>query len=308
MKRISAKKRLLSFFPTLLGVSFLLFVLIRLAPGDPVYVMVGPRASEDVIERYRQKLHLDKPIIIQYAYYMKAIFSGDFGRSYYTKEPVFKSILEKLPRTFTLAFLSMIIGALTGITFGVLASLKKGSFIDKFFSAVSTLFISTPVFWTAIMLIFIFSVVFKLLPASNIESGSIISYLLPAFVLGSRSAGYIARLARSSMLDAFSSPYIYTARAKGAGKFRIIMIHAFKNCLIPIITLIGLDFGSYLNGSVLTESIFGIDGMGRLAINAILKRDMPVIVGTVLTGAFVFMTVNLIVDLIYIKIDPRVKS
>jgi len=305
MRKKALKKRIISFIPTLFGVSFLLFALLKLAPGDPVSVIVGPRASNEVIEKYRQKLHLDKPFLVQYLYYLKMIASGDLGRSYYTNESVFLSIMKKIPNTFKLAFLSMIIGILLGVGFGITASLKRGGFLDKFFSVLSTVMISTPVFWTGIMLVFVFSVVLKFMPASSMEGAGFISYILPAFVLGSRSAGYIARLTRSSMLDALSSPYVVAAYSKGAGKTRVVFLHAFRNCMIPVVTLVGLDFGSYLNGSVLTESIFGIDGIGRYAINAILKRDMPVIMGTVIMGAFIFMIVNLIVDILYIKLDPR---
>ncbi|MBN1521175.1 MAG: ABC transporter permease [Candidatus Aureabacteria bacterium] len=302
------KKRLLSVIPTLIGVSLLLFLLLKLTPGDPVDIIVGPRASEEVIEKYRAKLHLDKPFFVQYVFYMKTLLKGDFGRSYFTNENVFDALIQKLPNTLLLAVLSMLIGTLLGLVLGIMASLKRGSLLDKALSSTAIIFISTPVFWTAIMLVLVFSVLLDWTPASTIGEQGFIAFLLPAFVLGSRSAGYIARLTRSSMLDALSSEYIQTARVKGLSMWRVTIHHAFRNCLIPVVTLVGIDFGSYLNGSVLTENIFGIDGIGRYAITAILKRDIPVIMGTVIMGAFIFIIVNLMVDLLYFKLDPRVSE
>ena len=306
MNKKVIRKRLLSIIPTLIGVSLLLFLLLKLSPGDPVHMIVGERASEEIIEKYREKLHLDKPFFVQYIYYMKMLAKGDFGRSYFTNEDVFDQLLQKLPNTLILATMSMIFGTFMGIFLGILASIKRGGVVDKVLSSASILLISTPVFWTAIMLIFIFSIILDWMPASSMGDQGIKSFILPAFVLGSRSAGYIARLTRSSMIDALSSDYIQTAYAKGISKRNVIIRHAFKNCLIPVVTLIGIDFGSYLNGSVLTEKIFGIDGIGRFGINAIFKRDMPEIMGTVMIGAFIFIIVNLLVDLLYFKLDPRV--
>ena len=218
------------------------------------------------------------------------------------------ALMQKLPNTLLLATLSMIVGSLTGILLGILASIKRGGFIDKLLSSTSILLISTPVFWTAIMLVLIFSIILDWMPASTMGEKGLQAFILPAFVLGSRSAGYIARLTRSSMIDALSSDYIQTAYAKGISKSSVVIKHAFRNCLIPVVTLIGIDFGSYLNGSVLTEKIFGIDGIGRYGINAILKRDIPVIMGTVIIGALIFIVVNLLVDLLYFKLDPRVSG
>ena len=308
MHNKAIQKRLLSVIPTLLGVSLLLFLLLKLMPGDPVNILVGPRASEEVIAEYRARLHLDKPFFVQYLHYMKTILKGDFGRSYYTDEQVLTALLQKLPNTLILATLSMIFGTLAGLLLGILASLKKGSLLDKLLTSTSVLFISTPVFWTAIMLVLIFSLWLDWIPATTIGDAGMKAFILPALVLGSRSAGYIARLTRSSMLDALSSDYIQTARAKGLSCWRITFTHAFRNSLIPVVTLIGIDFGSYLNGSVLTEQIFGIDGIGRYALTAILKRDIPVIMGTVLLGAFIFILVNLLIDLLYCKLDPRISA
>ncbi|MCK5708616.1 MAG: ABC transporter permease [Candidatus Aureabacteria bacterium] len=308
MKNSAFKKRLLSIIPTFFGVTLLLFLLLKLSPGDPVNIIVGPRASEEVISLYKEKLHLDAPFFVQYFHYMKMIFTGDFGRSYFTNENVFNALLSKLPNTLMLAVFSMITGTFLGIVLGILASLKRGGILDKILSSVAVLFISTPVFWTAIMLVLVFSILLDWTPASAIGDAGISAFILPALVLGSRSAGYIARLTRSSMIEALSADYIQTALAKGVSKWKIVIKHAFRNSLIPVITLIGIDFGSYLNGSVLTEKIFGIDGVGRYAINAILNRDIPVIMGTVILGAFIFITMNLLVDVLYLKLDPRVSA
>jgi ABC-type dipeptide/oligopeptide/nickel transport system permease component len=202
----------------------------------------------------------------------------------------------------------MAVATLAGIIIGVFTALFRGGFVDKFLSTISVIFISTPVFWAAIMLVLVFSLWLDWAPASTMGPAGLSAYILPAFVLGSRSAGYIARLTRSTMLDALSSDYIQTALAKGLPRWRVTVVHALRNSLIPVVTLVGIDFGSYLNGSVLTEKIFGIDGIGRYAINAIMKRDIPVIMGTVTFGALIFIAVNLIVDLLYFKLDARVSG
>ena len=308
MHNKAVKKRLLGIIPTLIGVSFLLFLLLKLAPGDMVSNVVGERASREVVQMYREKFHLDDSFLQGYFHYLKNLIKCDFGTSFFNNENVFKTLLQKLPNTLMLATFSMIIGTFMGFSLGIFASVNRGGIIDKLLSSISIIFISTPVFWTAIILMLVFSIKLNWFPASSMVDQGLKAFILPAFVLGSRSAGYIARLTRSSMLDALSADYMRTAAAKGLTKWKIVMCHAFRNSLIPVVTLIGIDFGSYLNGSVLTEKIFGIDGIGRYAINGIMKRDIPVIMGTVIIGAFIFIIINLSVDILYFKLDPRVSA
>ena len=299
--------KLLLMIPTLLGVTVITFLLLKAIPGDPVYGMVGPRASPEVIEAMRKELGLDRGIVVQYCRYLRLLLKGDLGDSYYTGYPVGKSIMEKFPNTLKLAAAAMLFAVTLGIVMGILASLNEGGVIDRTVTVVSASCISTPVFWFGLILILVFATYLKRLPPAGMGNGGIAYLILPAVTLGTRSAAYIARVTRSSMLEVLGEPYIRTARAKGLGEARVVLKHALKCALIPIITLIGVDFGSYLNGAVLTETIFGWDGLGRFAINGIFKRDYPVVLGTVLFGSLVFILANLIVDFIYRWVNPRVR-
>lgn len=293
--------------PTLIGVTVITFLLLKAIPGDPVYGMVGPRASPEVIEAMRKDLGLDRGIVVQYCRYLRLLLKGDLGNSYYTGYPVGKSIIEKFPNTLKLAAAAMLFAVTLGIVMGILASLNEGGVIDRAVTVVSASCISTPVFWFGLILILVFATYLKRLPPAGMGNGSIAYLILPAVTLGTRSAAYIARVTRSSMLEVLGEPYIRTARAKGLGEAKVVLKHALKCALIPIITLIGVDFGSYLNGAVLTETIFGWDGLGRFAINGIFKRDYPVVLGTVLFGSLMFILANLIVDFIYRWVNPRVR-
>jgi len=299
--------KLLLIIPTLIGVTVITFLLLKAIPGDPVYGMVGPRASPEVIQAMRKDLGLDRGIVVQYCRYLRLLLKGDLGNSYYTGYPVGKSIIEKFPNTLKLAAAAMLFAVTLGIVMGILASLNEGGVIDRAVTVVSASCISTPVFWFGLILILVFATYLKRLPPAGMGNGSIAYLILPAVTLGTRSAAYIARVTRSSMLEVLGEPYIRTARAKGLGEAKVVLKHALKCALIPIITLIGVDFGSYLNGAVLTETIFGWDGLGRFAINGIFKRDYPVVLGTVLFGSLMFILANLIVDFIYRWVNPRVR-
>ena len=293
--------------PTLLGVTVITFLLLKAVPGDPVYGLVGPRASPGAIEAMRKNMGLNRGIIVQYGRYLGLLLRGDLGRSYYTGYPVARSILEKFPNTLKLAAAAMLFAVSVGITMGVAASLREGGVVDRAVTVLSAACISTPVFWFGLVLILVFATYLKRLPPAGMGNGSLAYLVLPAVTLGTRSAAYIARITRSSMLEVFRESYIRTARAKGLSRARVVLKHALKAALIPVITLIGVDFGSYLNGAVLTETIFGWDGLGRFAITGIFKRDYPVVLGTVLFGALVFILVNLLVDFVYRWVNPRVK-
>ena len=300
-------KRIFLVIPTLLGITFITFLLLHALPGDPVQGMVGERASPETIEQIRNDLGTDKPVILQYAGYLKLIVRGEFGSSYYTNRSVLRDIAEKLPNTLKLATAAMIFSVFFGLLLGIIMAVNQGSILDRTGLVISTSGISVPVFWLGLILIYIFSFIFNLLPPSGMGGGSFVFLILPAITLGLSASAYLARITRASMIEILSQPYVVAAKARGLKKSTIIFKHVLKNTLIPIVTLIGLDFGSYLNGSVLTETIFGWDGIGRYAVNGIFKRDYPVIMGCVLTGAVLFVIVNLAVDLLYGFLEPRIR-
>jgi peptide/nickel transport system permease protein len=300
-------KRLLLFIPTLLGITLVTFVLIQALPGDPVQSMVGERASPETIARIRAELGTDRPLPLQFLGYVKLLSQGELGRSYYTNRKVTDDLLQKFPNTLTLAIAAVLFATLGGISLGIISAVLRGTVWDKLASIISVGGISLPVFWLGLTLMLIFGLYFRWLPPSGMGGGSLAYLVLPAVTLGTYSLAYVARITRTTMMESLSQPYVATARAKGLPERTVILKHALKNSLIPIVTLIGLDLGSYLNGAVLTETIFGWDGLGRYALDGILKRDYPVIMGVVLFGAVVFVVMNLLVDLSYHILDPRVR-
>ena len=300
-------KRVLLFIPTLLGITLVTFILIQALPGDPVQSMVGERASPETIARIRAELGTDRSLPHQFVGYVKLLGQGELGRSYYTNRRVSDDLLQKFPNTLKLAVAAVLFASLGGICLGIISAVKRGSAWDRIASIISVGGISLPVFWLGLTLMLIFGLYLRWLPPSGMGSGSLAYLVLPAVTLGTYSLAYVARITRTTMMEALSQPYVATARAKGLPERSVILKHALKNSLIPIVTLIGLDLGSYLNGAVLTETIFGWDGLGRYALDGILKRDYPVIMGVVLFGAVVFVFMNLLVDLSYHFLDPRVR-
>ena len=300
-------KRILLFIPTLLGITLITFVLMQALPGDPVAGMAGERATAETIARIRAELGQDRPLPLQFIGYVKLLATGELGRSYYTNRKISDDLLQKFPNTLRLALAAMLFASIFGIGLGTLAAVKRGTNWDRLIAFVTVGGISIPVFWLGLALMLVFSLYLRGLPPSGMGNGQLEYLILPAVTLGTFSLSYIARVTRSSMLESLSQPYVAAARAKGLSETKVVLKHALKNSLIPIVTLIGLDLGSYLNGAVLTETIFGWDGLGRYALDGILKRDYPVIMGVVLFGAFVFVTMNLLVDLSYHFLDPRVR-
>lgn len=280
------------------------FLLLYVAPGDPVQDMVGERADAETIARLRKELHLDEPVMKQFALYTGGVLRGDLGRSYITQRPIIQDIRERFPKTLLLAGSAMLLASILGITIGVLSSRNPGGWFDRLSLGLAYLGISFPVYWVGLILILIFAVTLKWLPPSGY--GGIKYLILPALALGSRSIAFLARVTRSAMLDVLHSDFVRTARAKGLKEQVVVMRHALRNALIPIVTVLGLDFGYYLTGSILTETIFSWPGIGRYVVNAIARRDLPAISGTVLFLSFVFVLVNLLTDLAYAKADPRV--
>ncbi len=300
-------KRLLLFIPTLLGITLITFILMQALPGDPVANMVGERASPETIARIRSELGIDRPLPVQYALYLGRLCRGELGRSLFTNRDVADDLFQKFPNTLKLALAAILFASLFGTALGVLSAVKRGTLWDRLASLLAIGGISLPVFWLGLTLMLLFALSLRWLPPSGMGGGSVAYLVLPAVTLGTFSMAYIARITRSSMLESLSQPYVVTARAKGLAEPVVVLKHALKNSLIPIVTLIGLDLGSYLNGAVLTETIFGWDGLGRFALDGIMKRDYPVIMGVVLFGAVVFVTMNLLVDISYHYLDPRVR-
>ena len=297
-------RRLLLSIPTLFGVLVVVFLLLYVAPGDPVQEMVGERADPETIARLRKELRLDEPLLSQFTHYTGGVLRGDFGNSYITQRPIITDIRERFPKTLLLAGSAMLLASVLGITLGVLSARNPGGWFDRLGLGVAYLGISFPVYWVGLILILVFAVMLKWLPPSGYGG---IKYLnLPAFALGSRSIAFLARVTRSAMLDVLSSDFVRTARAKGLTERVVVVRHALRNALIPIITVLGLDFGYYLTGSILTETIFSWPGLGRYVVNAITRRDLPAIQGSVLFLSVVFVLVNLLTDLAYAKADPRV--
>ena len=290
--------------PTLAGVLVVVFLLLYVAPGDPVQEMVGERADAETIARLRRELRLDDPIHLQFAHYAGGVLRGDLGTSYITGRPILRDIAERFPKTLLLAATAMVLAAFVGITIGVVSARWPGGWIDRISLGAAYLGISFPVYWVGLLLILLFAVTLHWLPPSGF--GGLRYLVLPALALGMRSIAFLARMTRSAMLDALGADYVRTARAKGLPERLVVGRHALRNALIPIITVLGLDFGAYLTGSILTETIFSWPGLGRYVVNAIARRDLPAIQGSVLFLSAVFVLVNLITDIAYAKADPRV--
>lgn len=302
-------RRLLLIIPVLFGVLFLTFVLMYMVPGDPVLSMLGQHAEEDIVQRLRAELRLDDPWYVQFYNYIKRTLSGDLGRSYISGVSVTKSLQQKLPNTFRLAISAMLVSTIMGVSIGIISAVYRNTWLDHTAMAVALFFISTPVFWFGMILIYIFSMTLGWTPVSGMGEGafSIRHMILPAITLGSRFAAFLARYTRSVMLEIISEDYIRTARAKGLKERKVVLKHALRNVLIPVVTVIGMNFASLLNGSVLTETIFAWPGFGRYVVTAIKKRDFQVIAGSVLVGSLIFVFFNLIVDIIYVGLDPRIQ-
>jgi len=301
-------RRFLYLLPVLWGVVTVTFIVMYVIPGDPVLAIAGERYDKETIESLRRELGLDRPVVVQYFDYLWRVVRFDLGRSFVTRRPVLDSIKERFPRTLLLAFTAMLIAVVFGIAIGVIASSPRFPWLGQGLMTFSLIGVSIPVFWLGLLLMYLFAIKLSLLPPSGYGGGSLRNLVLPAVTLSFASMATVARVTRASFLDTVSEDFVRTARSKGLSDVVIYGKHVLRNALIPVITIVGTDFGSYLSGSVLTESIFGWPGLGRLVVQAILKRDFPVIGGAVLFMAFLFVLVNLIVDIGYGLIDPRMRS
>jgi peptide/nickel transport system permease protein len=298
-------RRLITTLPVLWGVATLVFVVMRLLPGDPAALMLAEGGgSVEAIAELRAELGLDAPLPVQYTRYLFRLLRGDLGTSLFTHRPVVTTIVEQLPSTIELALVAMILAIGLGIVLGVVAAVRRGTWLDTLATTVSVIGVSVPVFWSALLLIWLLSLELRLLPATG--QGGLAYLIMPALVLGFASSGAIARLVRASLLEVFDQDFINTARAKGLRERALLVRHALKNALIPVITIIGLQFGFLLGGTVVVETIFSRPGIGRLLVNAILWKDFPVVQGVVLLGALVYTLVNLTIDVAYAYLDPRI--
>ncbi len=306
-------RRLVLLVPVLVGVSVVVFLVMHLAPGDPAVVMLGPIASEEDVRRIRTELGLDQPLHVQYGKWLWNAVQGDFGRSITMKRPVLPEILARFEATLILTFASLLISSILGVAAGVISAVKPYSWFDRASMLFALLGISMPVFWLGIVLIVIFALKLGWLPAGGMYSpgskdlSDLLQHLvLPAVTLAAASIALVARLTRSSMLEVIRQDYIRTARAKGLRERTMIVRHALKNALIPVVTVIGLQVGYLLGGAILTETVFSWPGLGLLMVQAILARDFPIVQGGVLLIGITFVLTNLIVDLCYAYLNPRI--
>lgn len=307
-------KRLMQLIPTLFVVSILIFSLQQLLPGDPALVMAGEEKDPEVIEQIRKQYRLDQPIPVQYFYWLQGVLTGNLGESMRLKAPVADLVLTKLPVTLQLASMAMLIALSIGVTAGVLSAVYRGTRLDYAVNVIGLIGISTPNFWLGIMLIFLFAVNLGWLPASGYVSpfedfwASLKTTILPAFVLGNAIAGVLMRHTRSAMLHELDSDYVRTARAKGLLERKVVIKHAMRNALTPVITLGALEFGTLLSGAVLTEQIFTIPGFGKLIVDAVFNRDYAVVQGVVLVTATTYVMLNLLADIGYVLVNPRLRG
>ncbi|HPW59015.1 MAG TPA: ABC transporter permease [Candidatus Rifleibacterium sp.] len=302
-------RRIVATIPVLLGILIVAFTVLYLIPGDPAQTVAGPRADAETLTRIRSEMGLDQPLLTRFWSYLSKVAGGDLGDSVVTGKPVLESLTEKLPYTLKLASLAMLVSIFAGVIMGIVSAITQGRWLDRLCTVFSVAGISIPVFLSGLVFLYVFAVKLRWFPTSGFRAGdSLLVFVLPAFTLGIRSAAFLARIVRSSMIEVLNQDFIRTARAKGLSRTRILFRHGLVNALVPVVTVIGLDLSSYLNGSVIVETIFDLPGIGRFAMDAILQRDYPIIQGVVLLGAFVFIMVNLCIDLFYAWINPKIRD
>lgn len=300
-------KRLLMLIPVLLGIVLVVFIMNRISPGNPARMLLGDGETDEAVAALEEELGLNDPLYVQFFNYVKGVVTEfDLGTSYQTKRPVITELMDRFPTTAKLAFFSILLSAIVGTTLGIISAVKQNTPIDHLSTGVALLGVSMPAFWLGMMLILVFSIYLKWTPVSDITGWK--SWILPTITSSMAGMATITRMTRSSMLEVICQDYIVTARAKGLTERVIIVKHALKNALIPIITVLGIQLGVMLGGAVLTETVFSINGLGKYMVDGIKNRDYPVVQGGVLLLALVFSIVNLVVDIIYAYVDPRIKS
>ena len=300
--------RLLGTVPVLFGVTLLVFLMAWVTPGDPVVAMLGEASqgiSRQALEDLRMELGLDRPLPVQYVGYVAGLLRGDLGTSVRSRRPVLAEIRDRLPATLELALAALSIAVALGVTLGVLAAVRKRTWVDGAAIAVALVGVSIPVFWSGFLLMIVFALELGWLPASG--RGTWRHLVLPAVTVGVSSAAFIARITRGAVLEALAQDYVRTAKAKGLAPRRVVLRHALRNGLLPVVTVVGLQLGGLLGGAVLTETVFAWPGVGRLLVDAIVARDLPLVQGSVLVVSLLFILVNLAVDLSYAAINPKVR-
>ena len=298
-------RRLLVLIPTLLGVSFIVFGLLYLTPGDAVTASMGANAPQSAIDAQREALGLNDPFLVQYGRFLGGVLHGDLGQSYYTHKDVTDTLMAVFPNTVKLSLLALGVACFFGLGFGILSAVKRDSIFDQVSMILGLIGLAMPIFWSGLLLILFFSVRLKWFPSSGFNSFS--AMVLPALALGFQSTAVIMRQTRAALLVELGQDYIRTARAKGLSEGRILAVHALKNTLITVLTVIGLQMGTLLGGSVLTETIFSIPGLGRLMVDSVKTRDYPIILGGVMLIAATYTLISIVVDLLYGVVNPRVR-
>ena len=298
-------RRLFEAVPVIIAVTFIVFVSVRLIPGDPARTIAGLEASDATVEAVREDLGLDRPVLAQYLTFMSALVAGDLGDSYYYGTPVIEEVLRRFPATLWLAVAGLALSIVIGVGVGTISAVMRGTWLDRGTLVFAIAGVSMPSFWLALVLIIVFAVNLGWLPAGGY--GTWRHLVLPALTLGLFGAGTIARLTRSSVLEVLRQDYVRTARSKGLPFRSVLVKHALRNAMVPVITLLGLQLGAFLSRAVVTETVFGWPGIARLTVTAVLDRDFPLIQGSVLWLALVFILTNLLVDLVYAAIDPRIR-
>lgn len=287
------------------GVSLVVFVLVRVIPGDPVRIMIGDQATEEQIQATRSAYGLDQPLPVQYWLYLRDMLGGDLGESLRQRQPVSELLLEALPATMQLAAAAGVLSVVVGIPIGILSAAQRGTLLDRAVMMIALVGQAMPTFWWGVVLILVFSVTLHLLPTSG--AGTAAQLVLPAVTLSTYITALIARLTRSAMIDVLGQDYIRTGRSKGLTERRILLIHALKNASIPVATVLALQFGNMIGGAVITETVFAWPGIGTLALNAVTNRDYPVLQGVVLLSALAFLAINVCMDIVYVYLDPRIR-
>jgi len=299
-------KRLLLMIPVLLGISFILFSILNLTPGDPARAMLGEGATEADVQQLREEMGLNDPFFVRYGKYVLGLFQGDFGKSYVSGRLVSEEILTRFPTTIRLAFCGITFAVLVGIPVGIISAVRQYTIIDNVSLIATLILTSMPGFWLGLMLILTFSLKLGWLPTAG--SDTWMHMILPTITVSAASLATLIRMTRSTMLEAIRQDYIRTAKSKGAAEGRVIFKHALRNALIPVVTVVGIQFGGLLGGAVITESVFAINGLGYYIVEAVKMKDAPVVIGAVMLIAFVGGLVNLVVDVLYTYIDPRLKA
>ena len=301
-------KRLLSMIPVVLGVTFLVFIIMDLAPGDPVLLILGDNASEEARIEKTRELGLDQPVVIRFGKYVyNFFFKADMGNSYISGRSVSAEVLSRFPNTLKLSLVAALASLLMALPLGIIAAVKQNSLFDNTSMVVSLIGNSMPAFWLGMMLVLVFALKLRWFPVQGMSQGWK-SFVLPSISIGLMNMAAVARTTRSSMLETIRQDYIRTARAKGIKESRVIMHHAFRNAVIPTITVAGVQLGNLLGGAVITETVFAWPGLGRMMVQAVSSRDVPMILGCIITLSICYSVVNLLVDLLYGFFDPRVKT